>query len=67
MNVRWLALSMALLAVAALQRPAVVQERSGALIGKQAPQFHIQGIYNEPYSLETFKGHILVMQFGASW
>jgi hypothetical protein len=36
-------------------------------VGKVAPEFHIQGIYNEPYSLETFKGHILVIQFGASW
>jgi hypothetical protein len=40
---------------------------SRPLMGKKAPEFHIQGIYQEPYSLETFKGHILVMQFGASW
>jgi hypothetical protein len=37
------------------------------LLGKQAPAFHIHGIYDEDYSLEAFKGHILVMQFGASW
>ena len=37
------------------------------LVGKQSPAFHIQGIYQEDYSLETFRGHILVMQFGASW
>ncbi len=43
------------------------QTRQGALLGKQAPPFHLQGIYNEPYSLDTFKGHILVMQFGSSW
>ncbi len=39
----------------------------GAMVGKQAPPFQLQGIYNESYSLETFKGHILVMQFGSSW
>ncbi len=43
------------------------QERQGRLVGKPAPEFHVQGIYNEPFSLETFKGHILVMQFGSSW
>ena len=41
--------------------------RSCSLMGKKAPAFHFQGMYQEPYSLETFKGHILVMQFGASW
>ena len=30
-------------------------------------QRFVQGIFNETLSLETFKGHILVMQFGASW
>ena len=39
----------------------------GSLVGQKAPEFHIQGIWGEPYSLETFKGHILVMQFGTSW
>ncbi len=39
----------------------------GPLVGKKAPAFHVQGIYGEDYSLETFKGHILVMQFGTSW
>ncbi len=43
------------------------QERGGSMIGKPAPEFHVQGIFNENYSLEKFKGHILVMQFGASW
>jgi len=37
------------------------------LVGKPAPDFHVQGIYNEDCSLPAFKGHILVMQFGASW
>ncbi len=49
-----------------LSSPAYSQQR-GSLVGKAAPEFHIQGIYNESYSLEKFKGHILVMQFGASW
>ena len=39
----------------------------GPLVGKRAPAFHVQGIYDENYSLEAFKGHILVMQFGTSW
>jgi hypothetical protein len=39
----------------------------GPMVGKAAPAFHLQGIFDEAYSLETFKGHILVMQFGASW
>lgn len=37
------------------------------MVGKAAPAFQIQGIFHEPYSLEAFKGHILVMQFGSSW
>jgi hypothetical protein len=43
------------------------QDRPGRLVGERAPEFHIQGIYNEAYSLQSFKGHILVMQFGTSW
>ncbi len=39
----------------------------GPLVGTKAPGFDVQGIYSEDYSLESFKGHILVMQFGASW
>ena len=42
-------------------------QRQGPLVGKLAPEFRVQGIYSEPYSLESFKGHILVMQFGTSW
>jgi hypothetical protein len=42
-------------------------QRRGTLVGQKAPEFHIPGIYGEPYSPETFKGHILVMQFGSSW
>jgi len=43
------------------------QSRRGALVGKPAPSFQLQGIYDETYSLDQFKGHILVMQFGSSW
>ena len=43
------------------------QVKQGPLVGKRAPQFRVQGIYHEEYSLDTFKGHILVMQFGSSW
>jgi hypothetical protein len=38
-----------------------------ALVGRPAPSFQLQGIYGETYSLDQFKGHILVMQFGSSW
>jgi hypothetical protein len=37
------------------------------MVGQKAPAFQVQGIYGENCSLEAFKGHILVMQFGASW
>lgn len=39
----------------------------GPLVGKPAPPFSVQGVYHEPLALEAFKGHILVLQFGASW
>lgn len=48
-------------------REALAQGRQAAMVGKHAPPFQIQGIFHEAYSLETFKGHILVMQFGSSW
>jgi hypothetical protein len=51
----------------ALTQPAEAQGRGSGLVGKPAPEFHVDGIYNETYSLEKFKGHILVLQFGASW
>jgi hypothetical protein len=41
--------------------------KQGPLAGKPAPAFQVQGIYGEDCSLEAFKGHILVMQFGTSW
>jgi hypothetical protein len=41
--------------------------KQGPLLGKPAPAFRVQGIYEESLCLEAFKGHILVMQFGASW
>lgn len=43
------------------------QSRQSPLVGKPAPSFHLQGVYGETYSLDKFKGHILVMQFGSSW
>ncbi len=43
------------------------QQGGSGLVGKPAPEFHLKGIYSEDYSLEKFKGHILVLQFGASW
>jgi hypothetical protein len=46
---------------------AQAQSRQSRLIGKPAPSFQLQGVYNEAYSLDQFKGHILVMQFGSSW
>ncbi len=54
--------------VAAVHAPAAdIETGNGPLVGKPAPEFHVQGIYHESYSMEKFKGHILVMQFGASW
>jgi hypothetical protein len=47
--------------------PAPAALRQGPLVGRKAPPFHIAGIYNEPYSLEMFKGHVLILQFGTSW
>jgi hypothetical protein len=47
--------------------PCRAQSRQSDLVGKPAPSFQLQGVYGEPYSLEKFKGHILVMQFGSSW
>ncbi len=47
--------------------PSQAQSRQSGLVGKPAPSFKLQGIYNETYSLDQFKGHILVMQFGSSW
>jgi hypothetical protein len=59
----WLA---ALLAASCLSSHAA-RDGQGPLLGKPAPAFNLHGIYGENYSLETFKGHILVMQFGTSW
>lgn len=68
MNKRWIqSVWLALLGVAVIPGWAFAQDKPGVLVGKKAPEFQIQGIYNEPYTLDTFKGHILVMQFGASW
>ena len=60
-------LAAALLGFGAQVLPCQAQFRQGALVGKPAPSFQLQGIYNETYSLDQFKGHILVMQFGSSW
>jgi hypothetical protein len=57
----------ALLCCCAQVIPAQTQSRQSRLVGKPAPSFQLQGIYNETYSLDQFKGHILVMQFGSSW
>ncbi len=60
-------LGIALLGCSSLEQVARAQDRQGPLVGKPAPEFHVQGIFNEPFALDTFKGHILVMQFGSSW
>jgi hypothetical protein len=62
-----LVLAAALLGLCAQVSLCQGQPRQEALVGKPAPSFQLQGIYNETYSLDQFKGHILVMQFGASW
>ena len=60
----WLWLGPAMLTVSAAGAQTV---KPGPLVGKTAPEFEVQGIYCEPLSLHAFRGHILVMQFGASW
>jgi hypothetical protein len=45
----------------------VVAAQHRFLLSTKLSWFQIQGIFGEPYSLELFKGHILVMQFGSSW
>ena len=62
-----IALAAALLGFCAQPNHCEAEARQGALVGKPAPSFQLQGIYDEAYSLEQFKGHILVMQFGSSW
>jgi cytochrome c biogenesis protein CcmG, thiol:disulfide interchange protein DsbE len=47
--------------------PIRAEEGQGPLVGKPAPAFRVQGIYHETYSLDSFKGRILILQFGASW
>jgi len=64
---RWFLAATLLLGIGAFNREGWSAERSGPMVGRQAPPFQIQGIFGEPYSIEAFKGHILVMQFGASW
>ena len=66
-STRWLLAATILVGIGAFHYDGWSQERQGAMLGKPAPAFQVQGIYGESYSLESFKGHILVMQFGASW
>ncbi len=54
-------------AILALSAGGAQTYKPGPLVGKPAPAFQVQGIFGESLSLESFKGHILVMQFGASW
>ena len=63
----WMALAAVLLGCGAQVITSQAQSRQGDLVGKPAPNFQLQGIYKETYSLDRFKGHILVMQFGSSW
>jgi hypothetical protein len=67
---RWLAkgvwFAAALIGLCSLSSTGYAQSR-GTRLGQKAPDFNITGIYGEPYWLETFKGHVLVMQFGSSW
>ncbi|HTY88163.1 MAG TPA: hypothetical protein VMB80_11910 [Candidatus Acidoferrum sp.] len=64
---QWSWLAAILIAISTGSLAAKNPPKPGPMVGKTAPEFHLQGIYDEAYSLETFKGHILVMQFGASW
>ena len=69
-NGRWRSsalLAMVLLSLCAPVTGCHAQSRKSNLLGKPAPDFQLQGIYDETYTLAQFKGHILVMQFGSSW
>lgn len=57
----------ALLTTLTFITPAQAQSRQSGLVGTRGPNFRLQGIYDESYTLDQFKGHILVMQFGSSW
>jgi hypothetical protein len=57
----------ALLTTLAFIAPALGASRQSGMVGTRAPAFRLQGIYDETYTLDQFKGHILVMQFGSSW
>ncbi len=39
----------------------------GSMYGKRAPDFRIQGVYGETYSLAALRGHVVILQFGTSW
>jgi hypothetical protein len=60
-------LAAALLTTLAFLTPAQAQSKRNGLVGTRAPNFRLQGVYDETYTLDQFKGHILVMQFGSSW
>jgi hypothetical protein len=60
-------LTAALFSCCVSEAPSQTQSRQSRLVGKPAPNFQLQGAYDEMYSLDQFKGHILVMQFGSSW
>ena len=64
---RWFLAAALLLGLSAVKREGYGAEKPGPMVGRTAPAFQVQGIFGEPYSLATFKGHILVMQFAASW
>jgi len=64
---QWILSATLLFGVSGCNREGWSQDRQGPMVGRPAPVFHVQGVFGEPYSLETFKGHILVLQFGASW
>jgi hypothetical protein len=64
---RWILAATLLAGIGSFHSEGRSQEGPGPMVGKPAPAFQIQGIHGESYSIETFKGHILVMQFGSSW
>ena len=63
----WILAATLFLGICGFNREGWSQERQGRMVSRQAPPFHVQGIFGDSYSIEAFKGHILVIQFGASW
>lgn len=68
MKKQWFVLSAILvLAVLAIYQSAAVNKEEVAKVGFKAPQFNLQGLNGQPYSLDQLGGKPVVINFWASW